>query len=392
MNNVTDAQRTRSSLMSATAPHARKLLAASVVIALSGCSAMNSIISGDKVDYHGTASEKTPGLEVPPDLTQLARDSRYQQQAASGSFSAATFQSGSLNMQSTQTVIPAGNDQLRIERTGNDRWLVTSMTPEQVWPILKTFWPERGFKLLIDQPDVGVMETEWAENRAKMPQDFIRSTIGRVFDSIYDTGERDKFRTRVERTASGSEIFLSHRGMVEVVVGSQKDSTQWQPRPSDPELEAEMLRRLLLKLGAKEEKAQTMVAELGTPKAARARLAAAPAVATIEVDDDFDRAWRRVGIALDRSSFTVEDRDRAQGVYFVRYTENADSKEDEPGFFSKMLGSSKDKANLKSLSRYRVQVKSEGNRSLVTVLNAQGGVESGATAARIAAILVEDLK
>ncbi len=353
---------------------------------------MNSIISGDKVDYHGTASEKTPGLEVPPDLTQLARDSRYQQQAASGSFSAATFQSGSLNMQSAQTVIPAGNDQLRIERAGNDRWLVTSMTPEQVWPILKTFWPERGFKLLIDQPDVGVMETEWAENRAKMPQDFIRSTIGRVFESIYDTGERDKFRTRVERTASGSEIFLSHRGMVEVVTGSQKDSTQWQPRPSDPELEAEMLRRLLLKLGAKEEQAQTMVAGLGTPKAARARLAAAPAVATIEVDDDFDRAWRRVGIALDRSSFTVEDRDRAQGVYFVRYTENADSKEDEPGFFSKMLGSSKDQANLKSLSRYRVQVKGEGNRSLVTVLNAQGGVESGATAARIAAILVEDLK
>ncbi len=353
---------------------------------------MHSLVSGDKVDYHGTAAEQTAGLEVPPDLTQLSRDSRYLQQAAAGSFSAATFQGSSLKLQSAQTVVPAGTDQLRIERSGNDRWLVTNLTPEQVWPMLKAFWPERGFKLLIDQPDVGVMETEWAENRSKMPQDFIRSTIGMVFDSIYDTGERDKFRTRVERTATGSEIFLSHRGMVEVVTGSQKDSTQWQPRPADPELEAEMLRRLLLKLGAKEEQAQAQVAAAGTPKAARARIASSPA-ATIEVDDDFDRAWRRVGIALDRSNFTVEDRDRAQGVYFVRYTENADNKEDDPGFFSKLLlGSSKDKANAKSLSRYRVQVKSTGASSVVTVLNAQGAVDSGATAAHIATLLVQDLK
>ena len=353
---------------------------------------MHSIVSGDKVDYHGTAAEQTAGLEVPPDLTQLSRDSRYLQQAAAGSFSAATFQGSTLKPQSVQTVVPAGTDQLRIERSGNDRWLVTNLTPEQVWPMLKAFWPERGFKLLIDQPDVGVMETEWAENHSKMPQDFIRSTIGMVFESIYDTGERDKFRTRVERTATGSEIFVSHRGMVEVVTGSQKDSTQWQPRAADPELEAEMLRRLLLKLGAKEEQAQTMVAGLGTPKAARARLASAPAVASIEVDDDFDRAWRRVGIALDRSSFTVEDRDRGQGVYFVRYTENADNKDEEPGFFSKILGSSKDKTNAKSLSRYRVQVKGSGGSSIVTILNAQGAVDTGATAAHIATLLVQDLK
>ena len=353
---------------------------------------MHSIVSGDKVDYHGTAAEQTAGLEVPPDLTQLSRDSRYLQQAAAGSFSAATFQGSTLKLQSAQTVVPAGTDQLRIERSGNDRWLVTNLTPEQVWPMLKAFWPERGFKLLIDQPDVGVMETEWAENHSKMPQDFIRSTIGMVFESIYDTGERDKFRTRVERTATGSEIFLSHRGMVEVVTGSQKDSTQWQPRPADPELEAEMLRRLMLKLGAKEEQAQAQITAAGTPKAARARIASAPA-ATIEVDDDFDRAWRRVGIALDRSNFTVEDRDRAQGVYFVRYTENADNKEDDPGFFSKLLlGSSKDKTNAKSLSRYRVQVKGSGSSSIVTILNAQGAVDTGATAAHIATLLVQDLK
>jgi outer membrane protein assembly factor BamC len=179
--------------------------------------------------------------------------------------------------------------------------------------------------------------------------------------------------------------------MTEVTTGTQSDSTLWQPRPADPELEAEMLRRLLLKLGAKEEQAKTLVAASDAPRPPRARLAAAPAQATIELDDSFDRAWRRVGIALDRSNFTVEDRDRTQGVYFVRYIESKDDKND-PGFFSRIFGSSKQ--DPKNPSRYRVQVKpaGTGSGSVVTVVNAAGTVENKTTEARIAELLVEDLK
>ena len=41
----------------------------------------------------------------------------------------------------------------------------------------------------------------------------------------------------------------------------------------------------------------------------------------LTLDEPFDRAWRRVGLALDRVGFTVEDRDRAKGLYYVRYVD-----------------------------------------------------------------------
>ncbi len=46
--------------------------------------------------------------------------------------------------------------------------------------------------------------------------------------------------------------------------------TAWQPRPADPDLEAEMLRRLMVRLGVAEERARTAVASAGkAPERAR---------------------------------------------------------------------------------------------------------------------------
>ena len=373
MNNVTVSQRTRSNRPARLGLKAQRLACSALVIGLAGCSTVDGLMNGDKVDYRASAATKTAGLEIPPDLTQLSRESRYRQDD-SGAVSAAAYQSAPSNVSTVPTVAPAGDESLRIERSGNDRWLVTSMTPEQLWPQLQAFWRERGFNLTVDQSDVGVMETEWNENRAKLPQDFIRNT----------------FRTRVERNANGSDIYVSHRGMIEVATGPQKDSTVWQPRPADPELEAEMLRRLLLKLGAKEEQAKALMAT-GAPQAARARVVAGQTSA-IEVDEGFDRAWRRVGIALDRSGFTVEDRDRVQGIYYVRYADLKATNKEEPGFFGKLLGLGKNKNDPDNVARYRVQVKGEGERSTVSVLNDKGGAETGETASRITKLLVEDLK
>ena len=362
---------------------------AAVLIAasLAACSSVDEFLSGDKIDYRSTGV-KTSGLDVPPDLTQLARDSRYQQ--PSGSVSATAFQAGTAAPAAVATVAPNSVGDLRVERLGNERWLVAAIPPEQLWPKLQGFWKENGFTLVVDQADTGVMETDWAENRAKLPQDIIRRTIGRAFDSLYSTGERDKFRTRVERSAGGSEIFVSHRGMVEVYANQQKDSTVWQPRPADTDLEAEMLQRLMIKLGAKEEQAKVAVAEVAAPPA-RARVLEGQAAATLQVDDSFDRAWRRVGLALDRSGFTVEDRDRAQGLYFVRYVDPALAGKEEPGFLSRLFGGGNKDPNA-GLARYRVAVKGEGERSTVTVLNAQGGPENSDAGKRIVALLVEDLR
>ena len=345
-------------------------------------------MGGDKIDYRST-TVKANGLEVPPDLTQLARDTRYQQPG--GTVSAANFQTVAAPAPAASAVIPAASD-IRLERLGNERWLAVAQTPEALWPQLQAFWKERGLVLLVDQVNAGVMETDWAENRAKLPQDIIRSTLGRLIEPLYSTGERDKFRTRVERVAGGSEIYISHRGLVEVYTSTLKEATVWQPKPADPQLEAELLQRLMVKLGTKEEAAKAAIVAAAAPtQAARARLLDNLPAATLQIDDGFDRAWRRVGLALDRSGFTVEDRDRAQGIYFVRYVDPSFAGREDSTFLSKLFSFGRDKGGI-TTARYRVNVRSEGERSTVAVLNDQGGPENGDAGKRIVGLLLEDLK
>jgi len=382
-------------------------------LSLGACSSINNALQGDKVDYKSSAA-KSVSLEVPPDLSQLSRDSRYT--PTGGSISAAALQTpaapgvavpaGSAApgaaAAAAPTLAPAAYGDVQLVRAGSQRWLVSKQTPEQLWPQLQAFWGERGFQLDVEQKEVGLMETNWNENRAKLPQDFIRRSIGTIIDGLYDTGERDRFRTRLERGAEGgTEIYISHRGMVEVYTDERKGSTMWQPRPADAELEAVMLSRLMLKLGAKEEQAkavevaaaQVAAAPNVTPPAARARLLSAEQGNGLQVDDGFDRAWRRVGLALDRGGFTVEDRDRAQGLYFVRYVEPGSEDAKEPGFFSKLFSSDKDKAaQANALARYRIALKSQAESTTVTVLNNQGSAETGPAAKRILERLVTDLR
>jgi outer membrane protein assembly factor BamC len=381
-----------------------RLLCFSLAAAVAGCGSLDQITGNETVDYR-TQGNKTAPLDIPPDLTQLARDPRYAPQG--GSVSASAFQSGAtapaaaLGSGPRAVAVNAVGD-TRIERLGNDRWLSSPLTPEEIWPVLRTFWQERGLALAVDLPEAGVMETDWAENRAKLPQDVIRATIGKAFDSAYSTGERDKFRTRVERTPTGTDVFITMRSMVEVYNTVDKTNTVWQPRPADPMVEAEMLGRLLLKLTTKttpatSSSAARAAAAAGAASAVtsvaapppRARMLEDRAAPALQVDDGFDRAWRRVGLALDRSGFTVEDRDRAQGLYFVRYVDPAQAGKEEPNFITKLFSSKNDTS---APVRYRVSVKAEGAASIVTVLDNQGAPEKGEAGQRIVKMLLVDLK
>ncbi len=352
-----------------------------LAMALSACAALE----GDKIDYKSAAKGST--LEVPPDLTQLSRDSRY---AIPGtSVSAAAMQAGQAAQSSGTTNAAAlALGDVRIERDGNQRWLVINRPADKLWEPVRDFWQESGFNLAQADSNVGIMETDWAENRAKLPQDFIRSTLGKLLDSLYSTGERDKFRTRLERNANGgTEIYISHRGMVEVYGTATKDNTVWQPRPSDPELETEFLRRLMVKLGVSQEQSKA-IAATPAPRAPSARIASVNNVPVVQMDEGFDRAWRRVGLALDRTGFTVEDRNRNEGTYFVRYVAPNANKKD-PGFFGKLFsGSSAATPPLK----YRIVVRSQGEASTVSVLNEAGAPESSANAERIVRVIADDLK
>ena len=355
----------------------RRLGWISVMMTLSAC----SVLEGDKVDYKSAG--KAPSLEVPPDLTQLSRDTRYV--VPGTAVTASSYKVGQAAPGAPVAATTLGD--VRIERAGTQRWLVVNRTADQLWSPVRDFWQEGGFLLAIDQPNLGILETDWAENRAKIPQDFIRSTLGKVMDSLYSTGERDKFRTRLERGANGStEIYISHRGMVEVFSNREKDSTVWQPRPADPELEAEFLRRLMVKLGVSQEQSRALIAA-GAVKST-ARVATVNNLPVVQIDEGFDRAWRRVGLTLDRTGFTVEDRDRSQGTYFVRYVDPTTVSK-EPGFLSKLFGGSgADSAPVK----FRIMVRSAGESTTVSVLNAAGAPETSANANRIVQIIADDLK
>ena len=354
------------------------LLAAAALL-VSGC----SMLQEDKIDYKSAKRGST--LDVPPDLSQLSRDSRYN--VPGGVVTASGYETAQPAQPSAASTAAVTVGDVRIERAGNQRWLVVDRPADKLWSPVRDFWQENGFLLNVDQEALGIMETDWAENRAKLPQDIIRSTIGRVFDSLYSTGERDRFRTRFERTANGgTEIYISHRGMVEVYSTKEKDQTVWQPRPADVELETEFLRRLMVKLGVAEAQAKAVTASL--PVQAAATVATANGGPVVQFDDNFDRAWRRVGLSLDRTGFTVEDRDRSQGLYFVRWVEPVTDAKD-PGFFARMFGASKTEA---ATERYRVSVRSVDNKTTVAVLDNQGRPDSSASAQRIAKLLADDLK
>jgi outer membrane protein assembly factor BamC len=379
-------------------PH--KTVALSVAFALiAGCSILPD---SKKVDYKSASTGKLPTLEVPPDLTQPSRDERYAvpdiAPKSSATYSAYAGERGGkvAVVASSQEVLPDVG-KMRIERAGTQRWLVVPGTPEKLWPTLREFWQENGFIINIEATDTGILETDWAENRAKLPQDFIRSTVGKMFDSLYSTSERDKFRTRLERGAQPGtvEIYLSHRGMVEVYINEGKDATRWQPRQPDPELEAEMLRKLMMRLGADESRAKTQVA--GAPQADRAKLNRAPTgIDVLNLDESFDRAWRRVGLALDRTGFTVEDRDRSQGLYFVRYMDpdNEMKPKESGGFLSKLMFWRDDDAKKVATpgDRFRIYVKDGASATSVQVLTREGGVDSSETGRKILGLLQEQLR
>ena len=255
----------------------RSIACALALASLAGCGSINSsfgtMLEPERIDYKSasTAVNKGKSLEVPPDLTQLQRDNRYAlpESANRGTATAsgfnmaqsATAAAAPAAMTNAAPIAPRVTDQARVERDGSQRWLVVKMAPEVLWPQVKEFWQDSGFLIASENQEAGVMETDWAENRAKIPEGFLRNTLGKALDSFYSTGERDKFRTRFERTADGgTEVYISHRGAQEVLTGVEKERTVWTPRPADPELEAEFLSRLLARLGVENTRAKAIVA------------------------------------------------------------------------------------------------------------------------------------
>lgn len=361
-------------------------------IFLSACGMFSS--SGKNTDYRSQGG-KIASLEVPPDLTSPVIDDRFViPDPKATTFSSYSRERGAAPV--TGNAVLPKVDGARIERAGEQRWLVVKTTAGAAWPVIKEFWTESGFILKRESPAIGIMETDWAENRAKLPQDLIRRTVGRVLDGLYDTGYRDKFRTRLEPgTEAGTiDVYVSHRGLEEVYTGADKLGASWQPRASDKELEAEMLARLMAKFGIAAAPASTVAGTSGAIASGVARAFYAPGNSgSLKVNEPFDRAWRRVGLALDRIGFTVEDRDRSKGLFFVRYIDpDAEAKTSSggKGFLDKLAFWRKD--DPESKPQYRIFVAEAAGASDVMVQGADGKPDNSSTSKRILSLLLEQLK
>ena len=356
---------------------------------LAGCETMTMSL-GKKIDYKsaGTVS----ALEVPPDLTTPTYDDRYQVSTASGV--AAARAAGR-----TTELLPVSPD-ARVARSGSERWLVVKATQEAAWATLREFWTKNGFVIAIEQPGLGIMETDWAENRADLPKDFLQRFTTKYISFGNDTYKRDKFRSRIERgTEPGTvEIFISHRGAAQLptkTTGGSPEDWQWTIVPPNPELEAEFLERLMLAFGTPAPKAAEAVATMiNAPDRARIEKSG-NGVAQLVVDDAFDRAWRRVGLALDRTGFTVVDRDRSKGLYFVRYSDpDVAARKKDDGWLAKTITQMQfwKTEPVTKPEQYRVVVTQADPRSLVTVQDPAGVADGSPNGEKILALLKDQLK
>ncbi len=373
----------------------------SVAAALAGCNVLGVNFSDDKVQYESSTS-RAP-LEIPPDLTSIPKNDRFtvptRPQIVSANAEAAKEQMALAKSGDAPSQILPATEVAKVVRDGQIRYVHVNEPAEKVWPVLQDFWGTVGLTVKDQDAASGVMQTEWAENKANLPKDIIRGTIGKVLDVVYDTGERDQYRARMERNDDGTcDIYITHKQMVEVLKGKQEDSTIWQPGPSDPQLEAEMLTRLAQKLEVEfnpaakpeEQKALDAMAAAKYVPASEVVKGADGTPQSVLISEPFDRAWRRVGVALDRAGFDITDRDRSQGLVMVKYLDPDYEKEvkKERGFFSNMFG----KGSAVDPVPYQIRLTPEGDSTRVTVSGAEGKADTTGVAPKIVNLIGEQTR
>ena len=364
------------------------------LLILAGCSAVG--LESKRVDYKSVAV-KVPPLDVPPDLTTLVAGDRYTIPESGGEIVAvySDYSKAGTALQSgaaSNVLLDIKN--VRLERSGGQRWLTVDNRAENVWPLVKAFWLEHGFTLLSDNPEAGLMATDWLENRAKIPQGKVRNVLSKVFGEVYSSGEKDMYRTRLERGKDGNstEIYISHRGMEEVQ-NADKNGYQWRTRGRDVDLEADMLQLLMVRLGG-DATAQATVPDASapstpgtpaTPRLQEPRLQEIDGGKIILLNEPFDKSWRKVGLALDRAGIVVDDMDRANGAYFLNVSSDIAQKK-KGGlaslmFWRKEEGGKPETNLVEGVARYQVTVRESDAISSVSVLNMAGN--SDETAQRI---------
>ncbi|MDO4641606.1 MAG: outer membrane protein assembly factor BamC [Neisseria sp.] len=353
-----------------------------LAIALIGLAACSSNKEHPKLDYQ-TQNRKVVDLSVPPDLTDPNQGNRYSLPANNGAVRASDIQKGNNAQQTANQAVLQGVKGVEIKRSGNQRWLeISGKQPAEIWPLLKVFWQENGFVIKSEEPAIGQMETEWAENRAKIPQDGLRNLFEKVgLGGIYSTSERDKFTIRLERGANGTtDVFFVHKGMKEVYADKKKENTMWEPRPNDPTLEAAFLGRFMQYLGADQQQVDQQLKQ-SQSKAATANDSARIEGNNLLVSGDYQRNWRRTALALDRIGLTVLGQNVEKHAFLVQPVpdETAKAKNKKPGMLTRIFGKSKKdgETSAKAMPELIVFMEPVQNGSRISILNKDGSAYQG---------------
>ena len=371
----------------------KPVVVAIALISMTACSGNKKALP--KLDYQ-TQTRKIVKLEVPPDLTNPDQGNLYQVPAGSGAVRASDLsRRTSATQQAANSEVLKSVKGVRLERDGNQRWVeVQGKSPAEIWPLLKAFWQENGFDIKSEEPGIGQMETEWAENRAKIPQDGLRRLLDKVgLGGIYSTSERDKFIIRIEQSKNGTtDVFFAHKGMKEVYADKNKDTTTWQPAANDPNLEAAFLARFMQYMGVDQQQAENALTQSGAKRSGNelARIDGN----TLLVSGDYGRNWRRTALALDRIGLNVLGQNIERHAFLVQQAPNESEavSTKKPGFFSRMFGKGKKVEKPAAYPEIIVFVEPVNGGSRIRLLNKDGSAYNGSDASTLISRLHTELR
>ena len=371
----------------------KPVVVAIALISMTACSGNKKDLP--KLDYQ-TQTRKIVKLEVPPDLTNPDQGNLYQVPAGSGAVRASDLsRRTSAAQQAANSEVLKSVKGVRLERDGNQRWVeVQGKSPAEIWPLLKAFWQENGFDIKSEEPGIGQMETEWAENRAKIPQDGLRRLLDKVgLGGIYSTSERDKFIIRIEQSKNGTtDVFFAHKGMKEVYADKNKDTTTWQPAANDPNLEAAFLARFMQYMGVDQQQAENALTQ-SVAKRSGNELARIDGN-TLLVSGDYGRNWRRTALALDRIGLNVLGQNIERHAFLVQQAPNESEavSTKKPGFFSRMFGKGKKVEKPAAYPEIIVFVEPINGGSRIRLLNKDGSAYNGSDASTLISRLHTELR
>jgi outer membrane protein assembly factor BamC len=277
-------------------------------------------------------------LELPPDLSKLEAESEFELPVGF---------SGPEPTAKDEVPVLARVESLRLEGSGDLYWLSVEEPVDNLYQLIKNFWLSEGYRLMLDEPVIGIMQTEWVLTE-QGANDEGASWFENVFASDDLTASQDQYRTRIEldQTGNASRIYIAHRGTeyIYVVEGGgnkqqQADTgdNEWRFRQPEPELEVEMLSRLMIFLGLQKAEVEQQVANarLFSPRASK-HIDTSEQSPFLIVKDPYQIAWNRVYHQLERMNFEIAAVDRKNLLGEGAITINAqvtEGKEDQ-GVFS----------------------------------------------------------